>query len=189
MDADKVFVTGDKMDPVVDRVDEISENINLMCMGQLKQHCRMLEMIGQQQMLKIRELEKENDKLAEEKGAIDVELAFEIEGREAIEKRLEVMAASEKQAIEEVDRFLLSHGFQKTEGSCVLESYRYVIGTFKHVIDSLDDKAVQLNKEIRDFESDRSNDASEHKAIMFALVSFGILMIVCIVGIAWTAVA
>lgn len=189
MDADKVFVTNDKIDPVVDRVDEISKNIDLMCMGQLKQHCRLLEMIGQQQMSKIREQEKEIDKLAEEKGAIEVELAFEIDGRKKIEKRMEEMKASEKLAVDEVDRFMLSHGFQKTDGSSTLSSYRSVIVEFKHIIDDLDDKTFNLNKMIEEFEADRSSERSEHKAIMFALVSFGILMIVCIACIAWTVIA
>lgn len=189
MDADKVFVMGDSVDPVIDRIDEIAKDIDAMCMEQLKQHCRLLEMIGQQQMSKIREQEKEIDKLAEEKDAIDVELAVEIESREAIEKRMEEMKASEKQAIDEVDRFMLSHGFQKTDGSSILSSYRSVIGEFKHIIDDLDDNTFNLNKMIEEFEADRSNERSEHKAIMFALVSFGILMILCIVCIAWTAVA
>lgn len=189
MDAEGVFMTNDNVDSVVDRVDEISENINLMCMGQLKQHCRMLEMIGQQQMSKIREQEKEIDKLAEEKGAIDVELAVEIEGREVIEKRMEEMKASEKLAIEEVNSFLLAQGLPKIEASCILESCRFALESFRHLMDSLYEQEAQLNKEIDAFENDRSNDASEHKAIMFALISFGILMAVCTVGIIWTAVA
>lgn len=189
MDADGVFMMGDSVDPVVDRVDEISKNIDLMCMEQLKQHCRLLEMIGQQQMSRVRELEKEFDKLAEEKGAIEVELAFEIEGRKKIEKHLEEIKASEKLAVDEVDRFMLSHGFQKTDGSSTLSSYRSVIGEFKHIIDDLDDKTFNLNKMIEEFEADRSSERSEHKAVMFALVSFGILMIVCTVGIAWAVIA
>lgn len=182
-------MTGDSVDPVVDRVDEISKNIDLMCMGQLKQHCRLLEMIGQQQMSKIREQEKEIDKLAEEKCAIEVELELEIDGRKKIEKCLEEIKASEKLAIDEVDRFMLSHGFQKTDGGSTLSSYRSVIGEFKHIIDDLDDRTFNLNKMIEEFEADRSSERSEHKAIMFALVSFGILMIVCIVCIAWTVIA
>lgn len=182
MDADKVFVTNDKVDTVVDRIDEMRGE-------QLRHHCRMLEMIGQQQMHRIRELEKEADRLAEEKDAIDVELAVEIEGREAIEKRMEEMAASEKLAIEEVDRFLLSKGLPKTKGVCIQDSYRSVLKAFKHVIDSLDDDEAKLNREIAAFESDRSRDASEHRAIMFALISFGILMVALTVGIVWTAVA
>jgi len=175
-------MTNDRIDPVVDRIDEMRGD-------QLRQHCNMLEMIGQHQMSRIRELEKEVDRLDEEKGAIDVELAIEIEGREAIEKRMEEMKASEKLAIEEVDEFLLSQGLPKTEGACILDSYRSVLKAFKHVIDSLDDETIKLNKEIAAFENDRSNDASEHRAIMFALISFGILMTVCTVGIVWTAVA
>lgn len=182
-------MTNDNVDPVIDRIDEIAGNIDEMNGEQLRHHCHLLEMIGQQQMHRIRELEKEFDKLAEEKGAIDVELAIEIEGRETIEKRMEEMKASEKLAIEEVDKFLLSQGLPKIEAPCILESYRSVLKAFKHVIDSIDDEQVKLNKEIEAFENDRSNDASEHKAIMFALISFGILMVACTVGIVWTAVA
>lgn len=182
-------MTGDSVDPVVDRVDEVSKSIDMMCMEQLKQHCRLLEMIGQQQMSKIREQEKEIDKLAGEKDAIDVELAVEIECREAIERRMEEMKASEKLAIEEVDRFLLSHGLPKTDGSCILESYRKAIEAFKHIIDDLDDRTFNLNKMIKEFEADRSDERSEHKAIMFALIAFGILMIVFIVCITWAVVA
>lgn len=189
MDADGVFVTGDGIDPVVDRVDEPAKDIDSMEARQLERHCRLVEMIGQQQMSRIRELERELDELAEEKGAVDVELALEIEGRRKIEKHLEEVKASEKLAIDEVDRFMLSHGFQKTDGGSTLSSYRSVIEGFKHIIDDLDDKAFNLSKMVGEFEADRSNDASEHRAIMFALVSFGILMIVCIVGIAWTVIA
>lgn len=182
MDAGGVFMTNDSVDTVIDRIDEIVGSIDEMNGEQLRHHCHLLEMIGQQQMHRIRELE-------EEKGAIDIELAIEIEGRETIEKRMEEMKASEKLAIEEVDKFLLSQGLPKIEAPCILESYRSVLKAFKHVIDSLDDEQVKLNKEIHAFENDRSNDASEHKAIMFALISFGILMVVCIVGLVWTAVA
>ena len=175
-------MTNNGVDTVIDRIDEIVGSIDDMNGEQLRHHCHLLEMIGQQQMHRIRELEKE-------KGAIDIELAIEIESRETIEKRMEEMKASEKLAIEEVDKFLLSQGLPKIEAPCILESYRSVLKAFKHVIDSLDDKQVKLNKEIHAFENDRSNDASEHKAIMFALISFGILMVVCIVGLVWTAVA
>ena len=102
---------------------------------------------------------------------------------------MEEIKASEKLAIEEVDEFLMSQGLPKTEGTCMLESHRSALGSFRQMMQSLYDQEAKLNREIYAFENDRSNDASEHRAIMFALISFGILMVVCTVGIVWTAVA
>lgn len=104
-----------------DLIDEVVDSIDAMNERQLRCHCRLIEMIGQQQMCTIRELEDKVRKLSEDKLEIKTILSAEIDRSKRIE-------------------------------------------------------------------SDRKRDMSVHKAVMFDLIAFGILMIVCIACITSAAV-
>ena len=67
MDADKVFVTGDKMDPVVDRIDEIAKDVDAMSERELRRYCRSIEMIGKAQTEMIKRQRDEIDELKSDK--------------------------------------------------------------------------------------------------------------------------
>lgn len=78
MDADKVFVMDenvsaitDRIDEsvksIADRVDEIDKDIDIMNERQLRQHCRLLGMIGQVQIETIKRQRDEIDELRSDK--------------------------------------------------------------------------------------------------------------------------
>lgn len=67
MDADGVFMTGDRIDPVVDRVDEIAKDIDAMGERELRHYCRSIEMIGKAQAETIKRQRDEIDELKSDK--------------------------------------------------------------------------------------------------------------------------
>lgn len=56
-------MTGDRVDPVVDSVDEIAKDIDAMSERELRHHCRSIEMIGKAQAETIKRQRDEIDKL------------------------------------------------------------------------------------------------------------------------------
>lgn len=62
MDADGVFITGDRVDSVIDRTREIAKDIDAMSERELRHHCRSIEMIGKAQAETIK---RQRDKIDE----------------------------------------------------------------------------------------------------------------------------
>lgn len=63
-------MTGDKIDPVVDRVDEVAKDIDAMSEEQLRNYCRSIEMIGKAQAETIRQQRDEIDMLKRDEGEV-----------------------------------------------------------------------------------------------------------------------
>ena len=70
MDAGGVFMTNDKIDPVVDRVDEIAKDIDAMGERELRNYCRSIEMIGKAQAETIKRQRDEIDMLKRDEGEV-----------------------------------------------------------------------------------------------------------------------
>lgn len=167
---------------------EIAKNIDAMDERQLRRYCRLIEMIGQQQMDSIRHKNDVIAKLTADNQKLEQQLTIAKDNERMLDNQVREMAATERSCTEDINRLLVEHGLDPIKKDQLGICTESALDALKRFYDSVYSDRVSLDNEKFAFEYDRHRDYQEHKATMFALVTFGILMITCIVCIVSMAV-
>ena len=172
-----------------DRIEEMAKNIDAMDERQLRRYCRLIEMIGQQQMSDIR---RKNDMIAELMASnqeLKQQLEIAKDSERWLDKQVREMTETERSCTEDINRFLVEHGLESIKKNQLGICTESALDALKRFYDSVSSDRMALDNERLAFEYDRHNARQKHKAVMFDLVAFGILMVLCIAFTVFRAVA
>lgn len=162
---------------------EIAKNIDAMNERELRRYCRLIEMIGQQQVDSIRHKNDVIADLIESNQKLKQQLEIARDNERMLDDQVREMAATERSCTEDINRFLVEHGLDPIEKDQLGICTESALDALKRFHDNVSSDRRALDNERLAFKYDRHNAHQEHKAVMFDLIAFGILMILCIVCI------
>lgn len=119
---------------------------------------------------------------------LEEELAIAKDNELMLKDQVVEMAATERACTEDINRFLVEHGMKPIKKDQLGMCTESALDALKRFYDRVHDDKLVLDDAWRSFELDRRSERQEHKATMFALVTFGILMVTCTVCLVSVAV-
>lgn len=119
---------------------------------------------------------------------LEEELAIARDNELMLKDQIREMAATERACTEDINRFLVERGMMPIKKDQLGMCTESALDAIKRLYDKVHDDRLVLEDDRLAFALDRRGERREHKATMFALITFGILMVTCTICLVSMAV-